>query len=68
MIFMAGPGNYMGGHKDPRLPEPCANETGPNLQAPALTDDQAKDCKRVDLASKVITPDVLVRPTWPRSR
>jgi glucose/arabinose dehydrogenase len=52
----------MGGHQDPRLPEPCVNGTGPNPQAPALTADQAKDCKRVDLSSKVITPDVLVQP------
>jgi glucose/arabinose dehydrogenase len=60
--FYGWPWYYMGGHKDPRLPEPCANGTGPNPQAPALTDDRAKDCKRVDLASKVITPDVLVQP------
>ncbi len=52
----------MGGHQDPRLPEPCANGTGPNPQAPALTPDEAKNCKRVDLSSKVITPDVLVQP------
>jgi glucose/arabinose dehydrogenase len=52
----------MGGHQDPRLPKPCANGTGPNPQAAALTPDQAEDCKRVDLAAKVITPDVLVQP------
>jgi glucose/arabinose dehydrogenase len=60
--FYGWPWYYMGGHKDPRLPEPCANGTGPNLQAPALTADQAKGCKRVNLASMVITPDVLVQP------
>jgi glucose/arabinose dehydrogenase len=60
--FYGWPWYYMGGHRDPRLPEPCANGTGPNPQAPALTADQAKDCKRVDLASSVITPDVLVQP------
>jgi glucose/arabinose dehydrogenase len=60
--FYGWPWYYMGGHQDPRLPKPCANGTGPNPQAPALTPDQAKDCKRVDLASKVITPDVLVQP------
>ncbi len=60
--FYGWPWYYMGGYKDPRLPKPCANGTGPNLQAPALTPDQAKDCKRVDLASQVITPDVLVQP------
>jgi len=60
--FYGWPWYYMGGHQDPRLPEPCANGTGPNLQAAALTEDQAKDCKRVNLASKVITPDVLVQP------
>jgi glucose/arabinose dehydrogenase len=52
----------MGGHQDPRLPEPCANGTGPNPQAAVLTSDEAKTCKRVNLASKVITPDVLVQP------
>jgi glucose/arabinose dehydrogenase len=52
----------MGGHEDPRLPQPCANGTGPNPQAPALTADAAKTCKRVDLAFKVIAPDVLVQP------
>jgi glucose/arabinose dehydrogenase len=60
--FYGWPWYYMGGHRDPRLPEPCANGTGPNPQAPALTPDQAKDCKRVNLAAKVITPDVLVQP------
>jgi glucose/arabinose dehydrogenase len=60
--FFGWPWYYMGGHQDPRLPQPCANGTGPNLQAAALTADQARDCKRVDLASKVITPDVLVQP------
>jgi glucose/arabinose dehydrogenase len=61
--FFGWPWYYMGGHQDPRLPQPCANGSGPNLQLAApLTDDQAKDCKRVDLASKVRTPDVLVQP------
>ena len=60
--FYGWPWYYMGGHQDPRLPEPCANGTGPNLQAAALTPDEAKNCTRVDLASKVITPDVLVQP------
>ena len=60
--FYGWPWYYMGGHRDPRLSDPCANGTGPNPQAAALTPDQAKDCKRVNLASKVITPDVLVQP------
>jgi glucose/arabinose dehydrogenase len=60
--FYGWPWYYMGGHQDPRLPEPCVNGTGVNPQAPALTADAAKTCKRVDLASKVITPDVLVQP------
>jgi glucose/arabinose dehydrogenase len=60
--FYGWPWYYMGGHLDPRLPEPCANGTGPNPQAAALTAEQAKDCKRVNLASRVITPDVLVQP------
>ena len=60
--FYGWPWYYMGGHPDPRLPNPCANGTGPNPQAPALTADQAADCKRVDISSKVTTPDVLVQP------
>ena len=35
--FYGWPWYYMGGHQDPRLPEPCANGTGPNPQAAALT-------------------------------
>ncbi len=61
--FFGWPWYYMGGHQDPRLPQPCANGSGPNMQlAAALTANQAKDCKRVELASKVSTPDVLVQP------
>ncbi len=60
--FFGWPWYYMGGHQDPRLPEPCATGTGPNAQAPALTEDEAKNCKRVDLSSKVRAPDVLVQP------
>jgi glucose/arabinose dehydrogenase len=60
--FYGWPWYYMGGHQDPRLPQPCANGAGPNLQAAALTAEQAANCKRVDMASKVITPDVLVQP------
>ncbi|HEY5380766.1 MAG TPA: hypothetical protein VIJ65_00790 [Acidobacteriaceae bacterium] len=54
---------YMGGHRDPRLPEPCANGTGPNLQLTApLAEEQGNNCKHIDMASKVRTPDVLVQP------
>ncbi len=60
--FFGWPWYYMGGKLDPRLPQPCANGTGPNHQAAVLTADEAKDCKRVDLSSKVSTPDVLVQP------
>ena len=60
--FYGWPWYYMGGHRDPRLPQPCANGTGPNLQAVALSSNAANACKRVDLSSKVITPDVLVQP------
>jgi glucose/arabinose dehydrogenase len=61
--FFGWPWYYMGGHPDPRLPQPCANGTGPNpqLRAP-ISDEQAKGCKRVDMAAKVRTPDVLVQP------
>ena len=60
--FYGWPWYYIGDHQDPRLPEPCANGTGPNLQAPPLTAEAAKTCKRVDIGSKVIVPDVLVQP------
>jgi glucose/arabinose dehydrogenase len=61
--FFGWPWYYMGGHLDPRLKEPCANGTGPNPQLSApLSDAQAKDCKRADMAAKVKTPDVLVQP------
>ena len=61
--FFGWPWYYMGGHQDPRLPQPCANGTGPNpgLSKP-LSDADAKNCKRVDMSSKVKTPDVLVQP------
>jgi glucose/arabinose dehydrogenase len=61
--FFGWPWYYMGGHRDPRLQDPCANGTGPNPQLPVpLTAEQASGCKRVDLSSKVKTPDVLVQP------
>jgi glucose/arabinose dehydrogenase len=61
--FFGWPWYYMGGHEDPRLPQPCANGTGPNPQMAApLTDAQAANCKRVDMSAKVLTPDVLVQP------
>lgn len=61
--FFGWPWYYMGGHEDPRLPKPCANGTGPNPQlSKPLTEEEARDCKRVDLSSKVRTPDVLVQP------
>jgi glucose/arabinose dehydrogenase len=61
--FYGWPWYYIGGHKDPRLPDPCANGTGanPQLSAP-LSELQAMSCPHVDLASKVIVPDVLVQP------
>ncbi len=60
--FFGWPWYYMGGHQDPRLPQPCANGTGPNLQAAALTSGQAANCKRANISAKVSTPDVLVQP------
>jgi glucose/arabinose dehydrogenase len=61
--FFGWPWYYMGGHRDPRLQDPCANGTGPNPQlAKPLTDAEAKDCKREDIHAKVRTPDVLVQP------
>ena len=61
--FFGWPWYYMGGHRDPRLQDPCANGTGPNPQlAKPLTDAEAKDCKREDIGKTVRTPDVLVQP------
>jgi glucose/arabinose dehydrogenase len=61
--FFGWPWYYMGGHLDPRRQDPCINGAGGNQQLSApLTADQAKNCKRVDLSKKVVTPDVLVQP------
>ncbi|HEX3822128.1 MAG TPA: sorbosone dehydrogenase family protein [Candidatus Sulfotelmatobacter sp.] len=59
--FFGWPWYYMGGHQDPRLPQPCADGTGANPQATGESPD-AKSCKHVDLHAKVRTPDVLVQP------
>jgi len=61
--FFGWPWYYMGGHKDPRLPNPCAAGSGPNPQlTAALTADQSANCKRTDIAQTARTPDVLVQP------
>jgi glucose/arabinose dehydrogenase len=61
--FFGWPWYYMGGHLDPRLQDPCADGTGPNPQLNApLTAEQAQNCKRLSIASRVKTPDVLVQP------
>jgi glucose/arabinose dehydrogenase len=61
--FFGWPWYYIGGHQDPRLPQPCANGTGPNPQLGApITDAQAASCKRVDMSGKVLVPDVLLQP------
>jgi glucose/arabinose dehydrogenase len=61
--FFGWPWYYMGGHQDPRLDKPCANGFAADPQiSKALTADEAKSCKHVDLASKVRTPDVIVQP------
>lgn len=59
--FFGWPWYYMGGHQDPRLPQPCADGSGANPQA-AVESPDAKTCKHVDLHAKVITPDVLMQP------
>jgi glucose/arabinose dehydrogenase len=59
--FFGWPWYYMGGHQDPRLPQPCADGTGANPQA-AHESTQGAACKHVDLHDKVITPDVLLQP------
>jgi glucose/arabinose dehydrogenase len=59
--FFGWPWYYMGGHQDPRLPQPCADGTGANPQATSESPD-ANSCKHIDLHAKVLTPDVLVQP------
>ncbi|MGI4756001.1 MAG: PQQ-dependent sugar dehydrogenase [Janthinobacterium lividum] len=59
--FFGWPWYYMGGHQDPRLPQPCADGTGVNPQASSESPD-AGTCNRVDLHAKVLTPDVLLQP------
>jgi glucose/arabinose dehydrogenase len=59
--FFGWPWYYMGGHPDPRLPQPCADGTAANPQASSESND-ASSCKRIDLHAKVRTPDVLVQP------
>lgn len=61
--FYGWPWYYIGDHRDPRLPLPCADGTGANPQLAApLTVEQGGHCRHVDLGSKVIVPDVLVQP------
>ncbi len=60
--FYGWPWYYMGKHRDPRLDAPCADGTGPNPQAPALSPTAAASCQKADISSKVITPDILVQP------
>ena len=61
--FYGWPWYYIGGHRDPRLPLPCAegSATNKDLKAP-LTPEQASNCEHVDLSAKVTVPDVLVQP------
>ncbi len=61
--FYGWPWYYMGGHRDPRLQLPCASGTAANRNLPQpLTPEQAQSCEHLDLAAKVITPDVLLQP------
>jgi glucose/arabinose dehydrogenase len=59
--FFGWPWYYMGGNQDPRLPQPCADGTGPD---PRLTGESSdpKTCRHVDLHARVHTPDVLLQP------
>ena len=61
--FYGWPWYYIGAHRDPRLPLPCANGTGPNPEmSEPLTPEQAGACQHTDIGAKVLTPDVLVQP------
>jgi glucose/arabinose dehydrogenase len=59
--FFGWPWYYMGGHQDPRLPQPCADGTGPNPQLTTASPDP-RTCRHVDLHARVRTPDVLLQP------
>ncbi len=59
--FFGWPWYYMGGHRDPRLPQPCSDGTGPDPQIRAESPDP-KTCQHVDLHTRVRTPDVLLQP------
>jgi glucose/arabinose dehydrogenase len=59
--FFGWPWYYMGGHQDPRLPQPCADGTGPDPQRSAGSPDP-KTCRHADLHAQVRTPDVLLQP------
>ena len=51
--FFGWPWYYMGGHRDPRLQDPCANGTGPNPQlAKPLDRRRSQDCKREDISKQ----------------
>ena len=61
--FFGWPWYYMGGHRDPRLQDPCAAGTGPHPQRDKpLTAAEAAGCKRENISAKVRTPDVIVQP------
>ena len=61
--FYGWPWYYIGDHRDPRLPLPCADGTGADKNLPKpLTSAQAAACAHVDVSKQVIVPDVLVQP------
>ena len=62
--FFGWPWYYMGGHPDPRLPQPCADGTGRQPASHSGVDaDQAGNPANVSTwHAKVKTPDVLVQP------
>ena len=59
--FFGWPWYYMGGKADPRLPAPCADGTAAKPQA-STESPNSKACQKIDLHTKVTTPDVLVQP------
>ena len=59
--FFGWPWYYMGGHQDPRLPQPCAEGSAAKPQISKSLDNAAV-CKHVDLHARVLTPDVLLQP------
>ncbi len=67
--FFGWPWYYMGGHRDPRLQDPCANGTGPNPQLARRPDrSRPKTASARTSARRSARPTSSSSRTWPRWR